>query len=342
MSVEGDRRTPFVLGKPIKNPLDFYDREEVLGPLYQAALQQELVAVVGEHRCGNTSVLYQLLHEDQRARYLRPQEDARLLFAFVSCQLAADGPESFYRRVAVVLRRADPGLESEPPGQADRVWIEAFLEDLAAQGRHLVLLLDELEVMAGFDPAFWEWFQTLVTEYDVGLIASTRMDPGQHRAEQGGPPFFNMFRSVYIGSFSQEAVDHFLREKSEITDFGFQAVRPVIDNLAGRFPYYIQVAAALFYLYAGGESQVSPEQTALVIRDFKERTAMLFGDAWHKLPEIEREALVWLAAGGRPGGDSEQRLGDALRSLERRGYVIDGHIFSSAFADFVREHATVV
>jgi hypothetical protein len=339
MTEQSDRRTPFVLGKPIKNPADFYGRVAELRASFDAALATELVAVVGEHRCGNTSILYQLQHEDVRARYLTPGDDAKLVFAFVSCQLASDSPEAFYRRLALALRRVDSEAELAPGTPVDRVWIEDYLESLRGRGQHLVLLLDEFEVLSRFDPSFWEWFEVLVNEYDVAIIASTRQDPAEFRTEKGGPPFFNLFRSITIGSFKPETVETFLKEKSEVTDFDFFSVRDEIQDLAGRFPYYMQVAAALFYLHAGGENHVTPQQTEEAIRDFKSRTWMLLEDAWSKLPLIEREALVWLAAGGRHGGETEVRLTKALESLERRGYVLDGHIFSSAFADYVREHA---
>ncbi len=340
-SPHAEQRTPFVLGKPIKNPSDFYGRQKVLANLFRAILNIELVSVVGEHRCGNTSVLYMLAHEEQRQRHLSRADDAGLLFAFLSCQLASEGPDSFYRRLALAARRVDPDATVDFGGVVDRVWVEGYLEDLAHRGRRLVLLLDELEVIAGFDETFWEWLQVLVTEYDVPVIASTRFDLSQYRAERGGPPFFNLFRSLYIGSFSPETVEQFLREKSEITDFDFFAVRDTLQALAGRFPFYLQVAAALFYFHAGGESHVTEAQRQAVINDFKARTWTLFEDAWPKLPPIEREALVWLCGDGRPHGEAEMRFQKALQSLERRGYVIDGQIFSSAFADFVREHAAM-
>ena len=92
-------RTPFVLGKPIKNPADFYGRREVLRELFDAVLNGQLVSVVGEHRCGNTSVIYQMLHPDQRRRYLTPEQDRTLLFALITGQLAAEGPDAFFRRI---------------------------------------------------------------------------------------------------------------------------------------------------------------------------------------------------------------------------------------------------
>lgn len=336
MSEERAYRTPFVLGKPIKNPADFYGRSQLLRSLYQALLQGQRVAVVGEHRCGNTSVLYQLLHPEVRARFLAPAEDHSLVFAFVSCQLAGGSPPGFLRRIALALRRADGALEMEQdPANADQAWLLAYVEQLALQHRRLVLLLDEFEVLAEMDADFWEWFEVLVNEYDVAIIASTRTDLSQYRTERGGPPFFNTFRSAHMGSFSPATVEIFLRDKSELTDFDFLAVRDLLQDLAGRFPFYMQMAAALIYVTAGGEASLSEPQVETVQREFRAQTGKLFEDAWNKLPADERRALSWMAIGQGAGRAHSE---EALASLERRGYLIEGRIFSSAFRDFIRQH----
>lgn len=343
MSERPDARTPFVLGKPIKNPSDFYGREEPMRRLFDAVISGQLVSVVGEHRCGNTSVLYQLAHPEVRERYLGPDGDKGLVFAFVSAQLASDGPKALLRRIARSLRRADPDAGVPFDGPLDKVWLENYLEDLTDRAGRLVLLLDEFEVLAGFEAEFWDWFEKIVTEYDVAVIVSSRMDLGQFRSERRiGPPFFNMFRSLYIGSFSQETFDAFLKEKSEITDFDFGAVRDVICDLAGRFPYYVQVAAALFYLHAGGDSHVDAEQVELVRDEFRSRTGALFADAWEKLPASERDALTWLVFDVAPPDTERRSDREARKSLERRGYLLDGRVFSSAFADHVRAHSRLI
>jgi hypothetical protein len=199
-----------------------------------------------------------------------------------------------------------------------------------------VLLVDEFEVLAHFDAAFWEWFQTIVSEYDVTIIASTRVDLGQYRTETGaGTAFFNMFGSHYIGSFRPEEVDQYLADTAKLTDFDYMAIKDEIAALCGRFPYYIQVAAALFYTQAGGASHVKPTDVEDVTREFEVRTAALLDDAWHKLPPIEREALTWLALGIQPERPDDVQFGHSVRSLERRGYVVEGRIFSSAFTDDV-------
>lgn len=342
MSQHAAYRTPFVLGQPIKDPVDFYGRTKILQECYQTSLNGQWLAVVGEHRCGNTSVLYQLMHEEQRGKYLSLDEDDRLVFAFVSAQLGNKNPSDFLRRVARGLRKADPTAEVDFEADVDQAWLEDYLEDLSHRTKRLVLLIDEFEVVAHFDPTFWDWFQVLTTEYDVSIIASTHSDLGEFRAAHEGPAMFNMFRSLYIGSLQQETVDQFLADKSELTDFDFASVREELADLAGRFPFYLQSAAALFYFYAAGESRVTPAQIEEVQRDFGLRTVALFEDAWKKLPYPERDALTWMVLGEEPEGVDDVSFNYATRSLERRGYLVDGRVFSSALTDYIRRRVRPV
>lgn len=333
-----DVRNPFVLGKPIKDPADFYGRAHELRALFESVANMQPVALVGEHRCGNTSLLYQMQHETVRARYLSPADNEQLLFVFITAQLAAEGPDALYRRLARALEKADPdaGVDFDEP--ADTFWIEDYLDDLVGRKRRLVLLLDEFEVLSSFESGFWEWFRGLIIEYDLSIVVATRVELGSFRDEWGvGSPFFNMFRAIYIGSFSVADTDAFLAGIGAQTEVDFSPMRPTILDLSGRFPYFLQVATALCYEVAHRETlNGTPEQVAMVEQEFITRTAAHFEDIWLRLPAPEREALAWLAVGTRPDGRAGLGFQQALPVLERRGYVVDGQVFSSAFADYVR------
>jgi DNA-binding winged helix-turn-helix (wHTH) protein len=333
-------RNPFVLGKPIKDPEDFYGREHELRELFESVENMQPVALVGEHRCGNTSILYQMQDETVQARLLPGGARDELLFVFINSQLAAEGPEAFHRRFARAVKRVDTESTMDFDGPVDAFWIEDYLEDLTDRRRRLVLLLDEFEVLADFEPSFWEWFRGLITEYDVSIVVATRVELGEFRAEWGaGSPFFNMFRSIYIGSFRPSEVDAFLAGIGRAAGVDFGPVRPAIEELGGRFPYYLQVAAALYYELAGREPLTGQaSQLGAVAREFQTRSELHFEDIWAKLPRAERDALAWLAVGARPDPREALSFEQALPSLERRGYVVEGRIFSSAFADYVRRH----
>lgn len=333
-----ERRNPFVLGKPIKEPEDFFGRENELRELFESVLHMQPVALLGEHRCGNTSILYQMLNPDVQERHLPAGVRDSLRFVFVNAQLAAEGEEAFHRRLAKALVRADAAGEPDPAQPIDNFWIEDYLESMADRSLRPVLLLDEFEVLADFQASFWEWFRGLIIEYDVSIVVATRVELGEFREEWGsGSPFFNMFRSLYVGSFTPGELEDFLAEMSRRADLDFTDLLPVIEDLAGRFPYFVQVVGALFFERARREPLTgAPAQVARVAADFANRTEAHFEDIWQKLPASEREALAWLAVGGRPEARDALGFNQALPSLRRRGYVVEDRIFSCVFADFVR------
>ena len=331
--------SPFVLGKPIKEPAHFFGRDSELRALFESVRNMQPVAMVGEHRCGNTSLLYQMQNPSIQERYLSDADRAGLLFTFANAQLAAEGPESFFRRIARALKRVDDDADMDFDGDVDQFWLEDYLENLADRHKRLVLLLDEFEVLSTFQTSFWEWFRGLITEYDMSIVVATRVELGEFRDEWGtGSPFFNMFRSIYISAFSPAEVEAFVTAAGQASGVNFDPVRAAINDLSGGFPYYLQVVASLFYDRAlGGEPLTGDEQQVLAVtREFESRVESHYEDIWTKLPVAERDALSWLAVGSQPEGPASSAFRGALPILKRRGYLSDGRIFSSAFRDYVR------
>jgi DNA-binding winged helix-turn-helix (wHTH) protein len=332
------RRNPFVLGKPIREPGDFYGRQHELTELFESIVNQQPVALVGEHRCGNTSILYQLLNADVRSARLPAGADQDLLVVYVNAQLATEGPESLYRRIARALRRADADSEMDFGESADQFWIEDYLEDLADRDKRLVLLLDEFDVVADFESSFWEWFRGLITEYDMSIVVASRVELGSLRDEWGiGSPFFNMFRTIYVGSMAPAECAAMLAGWTEATGFDLTSLAPAIYDLGGRLPYYLQVAAALLY-EVGQDEEIDVSNAAQLARigdEYRRRVAPHFEDTWSRLPAPEREALAWLAVGANADDRDAATHRQVLPTLERRGYVVDGRIFSSPFRDFI-------
>ena len=331
-------RNPYILGKPIRDPADFYGRAAELRELFESVANQQPVALIGEHRCGNTSILYQMQNEEVQSRYL-PGGTSGLLIVYTNAQLATEGPEALFRRLARALRRQDSGVDVDLDETIDQFWIEDYLEELADRGRRLVLLLDEFDVLADFPSSFWEWFRGLITEYDLSIVVASRVELGSFRDEWGiGSPFFNMFRTIYVGSFTAAELEAFLTGTSEVAGVDLGPMRSTIEALGGRFPYYVQVAAAVAHDMAHSQPLTGDAaQVEALGSEFRQRVAVHFEDIWSRLPELEREALSWLAADSSAHDRAEVTFRQqALPSLERRGYVFDGRIFSVAFRDFVQ------
>jgi DNA-binding response OmpR family regulator len=147
-----------------------------------------------------------------------------------------------------------------------------------------------------------------------------------------------MFRSLYVGSFTESELVDFLEAMSVRSGHDLAALRPEIESLAGRFPYFDQVVGALFLERAErGPLTVTPALVERVAAEFRDRVENHFEDIWSKLPESERDALRWLSVSAHPESRDALAYNQALPSLRRRGYVVGDRIFSSVFEDYVRQ-----
>ncbi len=101
----------------------------------------------------------------------------------------------------------------------------------------------------------------------------------------------------------------------------------------------MQVAGSLFYDLAlqgpltGGTSELDA-----VSREFASIVVAHLEHTWARLPQAERDALSWLAVDAEPEERERSAFRQALLRLERRGYLVDGRIFSTAFRDFILQH----
>jgi len=333
MSAHTERRNPYCHREPIENPDQFFDREEILSDLFEYIQMRQSVSLVGERRIGKTSILYQLLDRKVRARRLA--EIDRYVFVYVNPDLGIEKPPDFYHAVFRSIENQVPSFAfSEEKEIGQRTAREYFWQ---LRPLCLVLLLDEFQKFTmneSFSEDFYSFLRAIADapskEYDVSLVTATPMQLHEIcRPELMGSAasaFFSGFKSVFVGSFTQEQFDNFLEKTSRLVNVPMLEYRREIHDLAGRFPFFIQIAC-YYYLVAcirGG----TPLDHAVIRHQFMDEAKGHFTYIWSDLDDSERDLVVALAEG-------EQIFEDKLWSLTRKGYVINGSLFSSAFAEHV-------
>ncbi len=98
-----------------------------------------------------------------------------------------------------------------------------------------------------------------------------------------------------------------------------------IDELAGGLPYYVQMAASLWWQYRDDEQAK---------KEFIFQATPRFQELWKDLTEVERHALRYAA--GVPG--LAVPSAGIIDILKRHGLLRqDGGLFSSAFAEFIKK-----
>jgi hypothetical protein len=329
-----ERRNPYYHREPIENPDEFFDREEILSDIFEHIQMRQSVSLVGERRIGKTSILYQMLDRKMRARHLAGID--RYVFVYVNPDLGIEKPSDFYHAVLRSIEsQIDSFVLSEEKEIGQRTAREYFWQ---LRPLCLVLLLDEFQKFTtneSFSEDFYSFLRAIADapskEYDVSLVTATPMPLHNIcRPELMGSAasaFFSGFKPIFVGSFTEEQFDKFLEKTSHPGDVPLTDYRSEILDLAGRFPFFIQIAC--YYYFEAWTKKGLPLDHAAIRQQFMDESRGHFRFIWNQLDPSEQQMVLRLANG------ETVNQGGTLRTLTRKGYIVNGCLFSSAFAAFV-------
>ncbi|MBM4431066.1 MAG: hypothetical protein FJ026_12070 [Chloroflexi bacterium] len=321
---------PYFYGVPVRDPRDFFGREEELRTIFEALKKRESVSIVGQRRSGKTSLLYHLM-TDQAQRTFGIDAD-NLVFVYLDPQLGIRDTQEFYGELLEGLAEKVPALFASMTGEVSQRQVRAVLKKL--EPRRLVLLIDEFERLIAnqnFPVSFFSFLRGLCGQPEVRLVTTTIQRLCDcYWGEWEGSPLYNIFRTVYLGSWTEPEFDHFLAETSSRSGISLLAHRDEIVQLAGRIPFYVQMACSLCFDACRESSEDTlqglPEvgdRFAVEARPYLERT-------WEKhLNPLERAVLTAVAQGQQPPDKG------ILERLVQQGYVVDGRVFSSVLTDVI-------
>ena len=330
---------PYHIAGPIHNPAHFYGRDEQLRRVLEHTWQHhQSTNLVGEACSGKTSLLFRMLDPNVRARYV--PEDRQSIYVYLNPELCKDR-ETFYR---IALQ----GVEKECPdllhlGQTDPLTeeeVQVYLQALLP--RHLVLLVDNFEQMCDyehFDRSFFGFLRGLGTHTDfyVPMVVASRkhihdLCPS-HVLESG---FYNIFTEVYLGAFTEDEYDEFIQQTSFRSGAPILEVREQILQLAGYYPYLVQMACSHVYDLWRRQGRLRPEDMTLIRREFHRDAMVHFQRVWGRHLSTQEKHVLGLLAQDKPVS-AEFIVGD----LETKGYVANGAIVSQCFADFILSQLNV-
>lgn len=321
---------------PITNPQDFFGRQEQIQEVFERLNKAASTSLVGERHSGKTSTLH-YLHSDA-AQQAFSFDTRGFLFIYLDLQDGIQDPSSYYRALLTALASHIPEVAPEAGKEARERHVKAALNKL--KPRRVVLLLDEFELIAcsnRFPIEFFRYQRGLAIEHEVCFVTTThkildKCCPDDMIASE----FPNIFATQNLGAFTETEFDLFLNESSQRCDVPLTAYKGEILKLAGRFPFFVQLACSLYRDVWSEHGQISTEDCANIKQRLVEKLKSDFGQIWDGTLDASEKA-AWLAlAQGRETTDSP-----ALRSLTLKGYVVDGHRLPSALANLAQHQPAI-
>ncbi len=309
-------RNPFIFGDPVRG-VDFLDRKQELRHLATRVYHGGSALVTAEPRMGKTSLLLRL--QDAAATIFGPEEAARMTFRYLDGHTVLDWDAArFWREV---LR---PCL-STPAESDDFHALEDFFARLEAEGRRLVLLLDEFDALVGepqlHQRAVFGWLRSLASRYrSFSLVAASRRTLTElnyaTREFSHGSPYFNFMLSLSPGPLPQKAVESLLKRGAKRFT---RLDRQFLQYIGGAHPYFLQAAA--YFLWACREED-TPATIQCYIKAATEFYAevgeSVLSDIWRAWPPYAKMAFTLAALEAMPrllGKDRAFRMSALRRDL---------------------------
>jgi DNA-binding winged helix-turn-helix (wHTH) protein len=322
---------PYFYGGPIKDPHDFFGREEQILTVFERLTKGGSTSLIGQRMSGKTSLLHYLMTGVAQSPY--PFDAHSFVFVYVDPQLGLRGPHEFYRKVVEAVAKQLPSVVPDAGSEVDEDQVLSVLEKLAP--RRLVLLLDEFQTITSvgsFPPDFFRALRWFAEHLNVCFVTATTENLYECcPPEVVSSPFPNIFAATYLGSWTQSEFDHFLAETSKRSDAPILRQESEICGLAGRFPFYVQMACSFYFDVWRQHGEIGFQDHVSIKQRFTDEARPCFERVWKRhLTLKEKAALVTLTHAKGPSD------GLTLRRLTQKGWVLDGHVFSSAFAEYIR------
>ena len=321
---------PYFYGGPIKEPHDFYGREEPLQTIFERLNKAGSTSVIGQRRSGKTSLLRYLMTDVAQSAYSLDAQN--FVFVYMDPRLGLRSPAEFYRKLAETLAKQVPSVLPAAGSEIDEERVQSVLEKLAP--RRLVLLLDEFEEMTSagdFPKDFFSFLHGLSQDYEVCFITATIENLYECcPPEMVSSPFPGIFAAVELGSWTESEFNHFLAETSKRSGAPILAYKGKIFKLAGRFPFYTQMACWFYFDTWRKPGEITSRDELSIKHRFADQARPHFERLWERHLTLQEKAVLVTLAHEKPHPDDL-----TLRRLTLKGWVVAGCIFSSVFADFV-------
>jgi len=338
---------PFFHRGPIRDHAYFAGREHQVSQALSLLGNGQSISLVGQRRIGKTSLLFHIADPEVFTQHgLTPDEH---LFVYVDCGglSSLDQPgiyQVLLEEVGDALSDIDPDLSrlgalDEAQSMTYRAF-ERALRGLIRGGWRPIILLDEFDLMAHnphLDPDFFSGLRALAAKYPIAYVTASKrplLELTYADASTLSSPFFNIFASIRLGLFSEDASRQLLTRLAAKGGGGFAAdtVDCLLD-LAGPHPLLLQIAGFhAFELQQAADSALSDADRLELHDRFCASVEEHFQYYWRNLTPEEQHTLYTLpiCQGSQP---------DVIRRLEQDCLILrgaDGYDYlSRAFREFI-------
>lgn len=302
---------PFLHGNLVES-VHFVDRESAINKsVSRLTSGGQSTLITGEPRTGKTSLLHYLMNGE--GLYL--QATREMLFSYVDVDALPDATApGFWAEALEPLREAAGRFASSSivPGCLKACGeagysvakVEKLVRALKKENWQLVLLVDEIDRALHHDglnnASFYGGLRSIASRSSgaLAVVLASRLSQReldvrtQVLSPSGGSPFFNIYRQVTLGPFSDEHIEALL---DRAADRFSTADRAVVRSLSGGHPFLLQAAAAAMWEAHDEKIEDQQNRHRHVRKQVYREHKALFANTWRNWTPEKRKTFTTVA-----------------------------------------------
>jgi len=340
-------KNPFYHLVAIEQIDHFYNRRSEVRNALGLLCNSQSVAVTGPRRIGKTSFLRYISHPAILREYGLDSQGN--LFVYIDCQhhLIQQEESQVYKvmveRIAEAARQAGIDFVPEPWDESTAgTAFELTLQEMSNRGLRVILLLDEFEEMARnphLGPGFFSYLRALCGAKNINVVTASctsLADLCLERQSLLSSPFFNIFRPIRLGLFTEQDSRHLVEDSLRKVGARFSSgLLKLVLEVGGGYPFFLQTAGYYAFDLPVKGKELAKEERRTFLETIRAQFADHFRSYWQKLDAQKQYILAALPFSWQDLGYQEtiEHLRDQCLIARRNGRY---DYFSPLFEAFVR------
>jgi hypothetical protein len=317
-------QNPYDYRNPVSNRDLFFGRTSLLAKIYAriGADRPQSVSIVGEPKIGKSSLLWYLATEETRQAFLKNPDDYFYIYIPIGLEKNLSY-ENFYgslysliskkTMMATEIRKAEPSYDL----------LKGIIENLNHQDKKIILLFDDFHLITQnetFPLEFFSFMRSLANNYNLAFVTSSFMDLQKLCVSKDieESPFFNIFTNITLKPLEQEEAIQLIEEPFQKAGISVNSESQLIMDIAGHFPYMLQVACSLLFDMKLERSAFDEADLKAWEEKFWIEVESYFNSIWQSFNEDQKEILHLVMRSRKI--DKAKKY--ALNDLIRRNYVV--------------------
>jgi len=293
---------PFFNRGPIRESRFYFARPKETREVVRLVAGSQNCSVVGPVKSGKTSLLLHLARPNTLAGHgLSPAQHIPVYLSFEGLgTLAAE--QFFYLIVRELAHQTAGRLTVLRPGLAARdslsfLELRDVLDQVESANQRLVFLLDEVELAeknSAFDLNFFSALRHVAARPGVCFVTATDRPLHEIRTadREVGSPFADLFSVVRLRPLDPDLAWQQVNALAQGSAADLSGDRDFILDLAGEWPYFLQVVAYEVIECTSGCRALTENERWYVQSRAREQVEPVLSMMWERLSQDQREAAL--------------------------------------------------